>query len=69
MREFPCYGSGQDCPRRAVGCRTDCQDWKDAQESHQAQKAAKQPTVAELYRAQKAHTDILQREHRKGGGV
>lgn len=67
MKDFPCYGGGQDCPRRTVGCRADCQDWKDALELHQLHQAAKQPTVVEKYQAQKVHTDILRREHKKGG--
>lgn len=30
MTEAPCYDSATktDCPRRRVGCRTDCVEWK-----------------------------------------
>ena len=29
----------KDCPNRVVGCRADCQRWKEKQAQHQAEKA------------------------------
>lgn len=34
----PC---GPDCPRRAVGCRAECPDWKAAQEIRKKAEKAK----------------------------
>lgn len=28
MTVNPCYNDGRDCPRRRVGCRANCEDWK-----------------------------------------
>lgn len=67
MNSFPCYQDGQDCPRRAPGCHAQCDDYKKAAAEHQARKDALKPTTVEDYQAQKVHTDILRREHKKGG--
>lgn len=40
----PCYIDGQDCPRRQVGCRSNCVDWQAYQVAHEldmAQRKAK----------------------------
>ena len=40
MTTAPCYGNGEGCPRRCVGCRADCEDWKAWEKIHAEEKAA-----------------------------
>ena len=31
--EAPCYTNGVDCPNRKVGCRKDCEAWKEYEDA------------------------------------
>ena len=40
MTMNPCYNDGKDCPKRYVGCKTDCEKWHEWLAIHEAKKEA-----------------------------
>lgn len=37
MTKSPCYKDGNDCPDRHVGCRDNCEAWREWQNVHEAE--------------------------------
>ena len=38
MTKSPCYNGGQDCPRRYVGCKAECEAWHEWLAVHEAER-------------------------------
>lgn len=38
MTKPPCYNNGNDCPRRYVGCKAECDKWHEWLATHEAEK-------------------------------
>lgn len=38
MTKPPCYNNGNDCPRREVGCREKCDEWKEWEIIHEQER-------------------------------
>lgn len=38
MTPNPCYNNGLDCPRRRLGCRSECEEWKKYEKIHADEK-------------------------------
>lgn len=62
----PCEKSGVDCPRRVVGCRTDCTEWQQYEKA----KAEQYKAGLERFNAEKQYNNyrfdgITKRLHRE----